>query len=49
MTIETCARFLEILKAGVKECGDLMVFGRNVSTEGRLRSYVWLKFPERKP
>ena len=46
-TTDTCARFREILKAGVKEFGELMVFGRKVSTEGRLKSNVWLKFPDR--
>ena len=47
ITTETCARFREILKAGVKEFGEVSVLGRNVWTEGRLRSYVWLKFPAR--
>ena len=47
ITTETCARFREILKAGVKEFGEVRMFGRNVWTEGRLRSYVWLKFPAR--
>ena len=46
-TIDTCALFREILKAGVKEFGELMVFGRKVATEGRLKSNVWLKFPDR--
>ena len=46
-TTDTCALLREILKAGVKEFGELMVFGRKVSTEGRLKSNVWLKFPDR--
>ena len=49
ITTDTCARLREILKAGVKEFGEVSVFGRNVWTEGRLRSYVWLKFPARYP
>lgn len=49
ITMETWALFREILKAGVKEFGELRVFGRNVSMEGRLKSNVWLKFPDRYP
>ena len=49
MTIETCARFLDILNAGLNEFGKLTVFGKNAETEGRLRSQDWLKLPERYP
>ena len=33
----------------MKEFGELRVLGRNVSMEGRLKSNVWLKFPDRYP
>ena len=47
--METWARFLEILNAGLNEFGKLTVLGKNAETDGRLRSYVWLKLPERYP
>ena len=49
ITMDTWARFLEILNAGLNEFGKLTVLGKNAETDGRLRSYVWLKLPERYP
>ena len=48
-TTETWARFLDILNAGLKALGKFTVFGKNAVTDGRLRSYDWLKLAERYP